>query len=173
MRLTSFLTVIATAIFTLTLLGCSNPSTDDVYLTSNVDGMRGTVYSSPGAQYPRVCFAYSVSGQYYTDTSCKLSFAYTASQAVQFHCPWPTTSATRWSIFVYNDTNKDNKFQINELMGVARIYLQRGLSGKFEIVNSATNEVTCRDATTIVGNATYINLTFNPEQRDLTVKIVE
>ena len=162
MRLTLFLVVIATAIFTLTLLGCSNPSTDDVYLTSNVEGMRGTVYSSPGAQYPRVCFAYSVLGQYYTDTSCKLPYAYTASQAVQFHCLWPTTSATRWSIFVYNDTNKDNKFQINELMGVAHEYIRRGTSGKFEFVNSSDDRVINYDATTIVGNATYINLTFNP-----------
>jgi hypothetical protein len=159
MRLTLFIAVLVAAMFTLGMSGCSSSGTADD--TSNVTGIRGMVYLSPDAQYPRICFARDVSGVYMTDASAKLPYAQSSSTPVPFWCPWPTTTNSYWRIIVYNDKNKDNIYQVNEFLGISGMAIRKDLSrGKFELVDNSTYICSNWDVTKSIGNVLYINTTF-------------
>lgn len=156
MRLTIFIAAVIAAISTFTMSGCGGA--DPTEELSNVDGMRSMVYLSPLAEYPRICFAKNVSGDYQTVVSSKLPFARTSTDPVSAWCPWPTDSEGLWRIIVYNDKNKDSLYQLNEFLGIANIVIRKDATrGKFEVL--MYSDMTCIDwdAQKHQGNITWIN----------------
>jgi len=161
MRLTLLIAAVIAAISTFTMSGCGGA--DPAAELSNVDGMRSMVYLSPQAEYPRICFASRVNGEYQTNVSNKLPFARTSTDAVDGWCSWPTAAEGTWWIIVYNDKNKDSIYQVNELLGIADIVIRKdAVRGKFEVLTF--NDMICTnwDAQAKKGPLIWISSTFLP-----------
>ena len=156
MRLTLFLAALVAAVATMSMTGCGGGAEPNQEL-SNENGMRGWVSLSPQADYPRICFAKKVSGEYVTDVSYVLPRSHASSDPVPFWCPWPTATEGTWWIIVYNDKNRDNLYQVNEFLGMGNICIRKDpVRGKFEIVDKNTFTCSNWDATKTIGYATNV-----------------